>query len=231
METTNDTPTDLEQTLLSLFRETNCVHIAHSDEDAARNHCRKLCAFLMAHGKTAGLVAGGTPIEGEAAAFRYDTAEDAFIPAERRAAYKSNVVFGSAITFGFDYLRDTLSDAPALTDRDALILPDANCLRTDTNSPLLIIASDAENILPDERATALAAAKEKGRDFILDTAPDGSTAVVLLDERGNALPGRRLSNGIHEALEIREGIPAKPIQQTLAQITLPEFAALYRKRF
>ena len=181
-----ENPPTLEQTLLSLFSETNCIHVGYSDENAARNQCKELRAFLSTHGKTAGFVAGGTPIEGEEGAFRYDAATGTPIPAERAEVYQCAVVFGSAITMAFDFLRDGLSNAPIQTDHDTLLLADADRLLSDAHSMLIISAAESGDFTPDETATAIAAAKEKGVDYLVENAPDGSAAIVLLDKLGSS---------------------------------------------
>ena len=54
--------------------------------------------------------------------------------------------------------------------------------------------------------------------------------VLIVDEfTGRILPGRRYSDGLHQALEAKEGVPIEKESQTLAAITLQNFFRLYKK--
>ena len=54
--------------------------------------------------------------------------------------------------------------------------------------------------------------------------------VVIVDEHtGRAMPGRRWSDGLHQAIEAKEGVPIHPENQTLASITFQNFFRLYGK--
>ncbi|MFM7230018.1 MAG: preprotein translocase subunit SecA [Cyanobacteriota bacterium] len=52
--------------------------------------------------------------------------------------------------------------------------------------------------------------------------------VVIVDEfTGRVMPGRRWSDGLHQAVEAKEGLPIQPETQTLASITYQNFFLLY----
>jgi preprotein translocase subunit SecA len=54
--------------------------------------------------------------------------------------------------------------------------------------------------------------------------------VQIVDEHtGRILPGRRYSEGMHQAIEAREGVTIKPENQTLATVTLQNYFRLYSK--
>ena len=54
--------------------------------------------------------------------------------------------------------------------------------------------------------------------------------VLIVDEfTGRVLPGRRWSDGLHQAIEVKEGVPVKEENQTLASITFQNYFKLYRK--
>ena len=54
--------------------------------------------------------------------------------------------------------------------------------------------------------------------------------VVIVDEfTGRTMDGRRWSDGLHQAIEIKEGVPIKQETQTLASITYQNFFRLYTK--
>ncbi|MFW6314022.1 MAG: preprotein translocase subunit SecA, partial [Desulfohalobiaceae bacterium] len=54
--------------------------------------------------------------------------------------------------------------------------------------------------------------------------------VIIVDEfTGRIMPGRRYSEGLHQALEAKEGVQIKAENQTLASITFQNFFRLYDK--
>ncbi|WP_396276887.1 preprotein translocase subunit SecA [Glutamicibacter creatinolyticus] len=54
--------------------------------------------------------------------------------------------------------------------------------------------------------------------------------VMIVDEHtGRALPGRRYSEGMHQAIEAKEGVQIKAENQTLATITLQNYFRMYEK--
>jgi preprotein translocase subunit SecA len=54
--------------------------------------------------------------------------------------------------------------------------------------------------------------------------------VVIIDEfTGRMMPGRRWSEGLHQAIEAREGVPVQNENQTLATITFQNYFRLYGK--
>jgi preprotein translocase subunit SecA len=54
--------------------------------------------------------------------------------------------------------------------------------------------------------------------------------VLIVDEfTGRILPGRRYSDGLHQALEAKEGVEIEKETQTLAAITLQNYFRLYKK--
>ncbi len=54
--------------------------------------------------------------------------------------------------------------------------------------------------------------------------------VVLIDEHtGRTMAGRRLSEGLHQAIEAKEGVPIQNESQTLASTTFQNFFRLYEK--
>ena len=54
--------------------------------------------------------------------------------------------------------------------------------------------------------------------------------IVIVDEHtGRAMPGRRWSEGIHQAVEAKEGVPIQNESQTLASTTFQNYFRLYEK--
>ncbi len=54
--------------------------------------------------------------------------------------------------------------------------------------------------------------------------------IVLVDEfTGRMMPGRRLSDGLHQAIEAKEGVQIQPENVTLASVTFQNYFRLYEK--
>jgi preprotein translocase subunit SecA len=54
--------------------------------------------------------------------------------------------------------------------------------------------------------------------------------VMLIDEfTGRMMTGRRLSEGLHQAIEAKEGVEVQPENQTLASVTIQNYFRLYEK--
>jgi preprotein translocase subunit SecA len=54
--------------------------------------------------------------------------------------------------------------------------------------------------------------------------------VIIVDEfTGRTLPGRRWSDGLHQAIEAKENVPIQRENQTLASITFQNFFRMYKK--
>jgi preprotein translocase subunit SecA len=54
--------------------------------------------------------------------------------------------------------------------------------------------------------------------------------IIIVDEfTGRSLPGRRWSDGLHQAVEAKEGVPIQAENQTLASITFQNYFRLYDK--
>ncbi len=65
----------------------------------------------------------------------------------------------------------------------------------------------------------------KDKDYIVRNGE-----VVLIDEfTGRMMPGRRLSEGLHQAIEAKEGVQIQPENQTLASVTFQNYFRLYNK--
>ncbi len=66
---------------------------------------------------------------------------------------------------------------------------------------------------------------QKDKDYIVR-----DDEVVLIDEfTGRMMMGRRLSNGLHQAIEAKEGVSVKPENVTLASVTFQNYFRLYGK--
>ncbi len=62
-----------------------------------------------------------------------------------------------------------------------------------------------------------------------DYVTQGGEVLIVDEHTGRLMPGRRWSDGLHQAVEAKEGLPIKRESQTLASITFQNLFKLYRK--
>ena len=209
---------------------------------------------------------------------------------QRRAAYNSDITYGTNNEFGFDYLRDNMkyertsmvqrAFSMAIVDEvDSVLIDEARTPLiisgpTDDKSELymgvdaivkqltsddyekdekqksIILTEDgterAERLL--EAAGLLQGANlydfentqvvhhlnqalranmmfKRDTDYIVK---DGK--VVIIDEfTGRMMDGRRWSDGLHQAVEAKEGVTIEPENQTMASITFQNYFRMYPK--
>ncbi|MBC8131118.1 MAG: preprotein translocase subunit SecA, partial [Rhizobiaceae bacterium] len=66
---------------------------------------------------------------------------------------------------------------------------------------------------------------QRDKDYIVR-----NDEIVIIDEfTGRMMPGRRYSEGLHQALEAKEGVTVQPENQTLASITFQNYFRMYGK--
>ncbi|MGE5579878.1 MAG: preprotein translocase subunit SecA [Bacillota bacterium] len=63
----------------------------------------------------------------------------------------------------------------------------------------------------------------------VDYVVDGGQVLIVDEFTGRILPGRRFSDGLHEALEAKEGVEVRKPSDTLATITVQNFYRMYKK--
>ncbi len=109
---------------------------------------------------------------------------------------------------GNDWLEDKLHEAGILPAEQSLYAPESTTLVHHVNQGL--------------RAHKLFT---KDKDYIVR-----DDEIVLIDEfTGRMMAGRRLSEGLHQAIEAKEGCSIKPENVTLAQVTFQNYFRLYDK--
>ncbi|WP_372571484.1 preprotein translocase subunit SecA [Ruegeria jejuensis] len=109
---------------------------------------------------------------------------------------------------GNEFLENQLKARDLLSDEQSLYDPESTSIVHHVNQGL--------------RAHKLF---QKDKDYIVR---DGQ--VVLIDEfTGRMMPGRRLSEGLHQAIEAKEGAPIQPENVTLASVTFQNYFRLYDK--
>src|SRR5687768_5317415 len=58
---------------------------------------------------------------------------------------------------------------------------------------------------------------------------DAGKVVIISEDTGRAMPGRRWSDGLHQAIEAKEGVTVEEENQTLATVTFQNYFRLYKK--
>ncbi len=136
---------------------------------------------------------------------------------------------------GRDYLM------PMVGDKDFFILPDLgteiSLLETDTakTEDQKQARKDELNLLYAERSERIHTVTQLLRAYALYAKDDEYVVsddgkVMIVDEfTGRLLPGRRYSDGLHQAIEAKEGVKVERDMQTLATITLQNYFRLYGK--
>ncbi len=204
---------------------------------------------------------------------------------ERKAAYRSDITYGTNNEFGFDYLRDNMKfdrDALVQSELNFAIVDEVDSILIDEARTPLIISGPAEkstnlyyqvnSIIPRLRREEDFTIDEKARSVILteegvaraehalkvDNIYDPkyiellhhvnqalkahtlfkrdvdyivkNGEVVIVDEfTGRLMPGRRYSEGLHQALEAKENVKIENENQTLATITFQNYFRMYEK--
>jgi len=70
----------------------------------------------------------------------------------------------------------------------------------------------------------------KDQHYVVQPGPDGRGEVVIVDEfTGRLMSGRRWSEGLHQAVEAKEGVAIQKENQTLASITFQNYFRMYKK--
>lgn len=106
--------------------------------------------------------------------------------------------------------------AESILDKAGLLAPNSKNLYDPTNLTLL------HHLNASLRAHAL---YKKDVDYLVQ-----DNKVVIVDEHtGRTMAGRRWSEGLHQAIEAKEGVEIQSENQTLASITFQNFFRLYDK--
>ena len=125
-----------------------------------------------------------------------------------------------------DYYLDEKARQAFLTEsgqeRAEALLRDADLLADDES------LYDARNIVMVHHLNAALRAHVLFQRDVHYLVRDGQ--IVIVDEfTGRAMPGRRWSEGLHQAIEAKEGVEIQAENQTLASITFQNFFRLYDK--
>ena len=255
------------------------VHVVTVNDYLAKRDATQMGEIYKFLGLSVGVILGG----------EYDDSA-------RKAAYDSDITYGTNNEFGFDYLRDNMKmdfKDKVQREHNFVIVDEVDSILIDEARTPLIISGPTNRTLdgyikanevarqmkrgeppatPQEKATGDFTVDEKNRTIAiteegiskaeklfgvanlydmenailshhLDQAlkahnlfekdvhyvvRDGQ--VVIVDEfTGRLSEGRRFSEGLHQALEAKEGVKIQEESQTLADITFQNYFRLYKK--
>ena len=274
------------------------VHLITVNDYLARRDARWMAPIFDLLGIKVGVLQMATRTENGINAFmvnieKRDSQEDQdqLELVTRKVAYQADIVYGTNSEFGFDYLRDNLTNR--LEDRVqrghyyAIVDEVDNILIDEARTPLIISGPASEDVQlyytmanvvrqlrPEDyevnekdRSVSLTEIGEAHLEELLDTPmrdperPEDITPeqarilghleqalraqhlfrrnkdylvqggkVVIVDEfTGRLMPGRRWSDGLHQAVEAKEGVKVEPENATYATITIQNYFRMYEK--
>ena len=204
---------------------------------------------------------------------------------QRKAAYDSDITYGTNNEFGFDYLRDNMAiykeqlmqrelNYAIVDEVDSILIDEARTPliisgRGDDSTDLYSRANKfvktlriEEDYTTDEKDKKVMLTEEgvakAERYFGLDNFGDPESMeynhhvlnalkahammkrdidyivqdgeIIIVDEfTGRLMYGRRYSNGLHQAIEAKEGMKIRSESKTLATITLQNYFRMYQK--
>jgi preprotein translocase subunit SecA len=67
------------------------------------------------------------------------------------------------------------------------------------------------------------------KDYVVRDGDEGPEVVIVDEFTGRLMPGRRWSDGLHQAIEAKEGVKIQRENQTLATITFQNYFRMYKK--
>ncbi len=130
---------------------------------------------------------------------------------------------GSSQDRDFFLLPDLGSEVAVLESESSLSSEEKQWKKDELN---LIYAEKSDRIHTVTQLLRAYSLYEKDDEYVVTD--DGKVQIV--DEfTGRLLPGRRYSDGLHQAIEAKEGVKVERDTQTLATITLQNYFRLYKK--
>ena len=70
---------------------------------------------------------------------------------------------------------------------------------------------------------------QRDREYVVNDGDEGPEVVIVDEFTGRLMPGRRWSDGLHQAVEAKEGVKIQRENQTLATITFQNYFRMYKK--
>jgi preprotein translocase subunit SecA len=70
---------------------------------------------------------------------------------------------------------------------------------------------------------------QKDREYVIKDGDEGPEVIIVDEFTGRLMPGRRWSDGLHQAVEAKENVKIQRENQTLATITFQNYFRMYKK--
>jgi len=70
---------------------------------------------------------------------------------------------------------------------------------------------------------------QRDRDYVIKDGDEGPEVIIVDEFTGRLMPGRRWSDGLHQAVEAKENVKIQRENQTLATITFQNYFRMYKK--
>ncbi|WP_100010428.1 preprotein translocase subunit SecA [Lentibacillus sediminis] len=243
------------------------VHIITVNDYLADRDAKEMGELYQFLGLTVGLNANGLSKE------------------EKRAAYNSDITYGTNNEYGFDYLRDNMvlyKEQMVQRPLNFAIIDEVDSILIDeARTPLIISGSAKKSAQLYQRADGFVSTLNRETDYTYDEKTKGvqlteeginkaeqyfgienlfnlenvslthhinqalkahvsmhrdtdyvveEGEVVIVDQfTGRLMKGRRYSDGLHQAIEAKEGLQIQNESMTLASITFQNFFRMYDK--
>lgn len=274
------------------------VHLVTVNDYLARRDARWMGPVFHFLGLQVGILQDAARTDYAQKAFMYapdhpsaQEDSDQMLVVPRRDAYNADIIYGTNNEFGFDYLRDNISNSLAERRQRAhffAIVDEVDNVLIDSARTPLIISGPAqddprmyeelarvvrqlrpEHFEIDERNNSISL-QDEGYDRIAellgrplrdaerpeevtpeqaqllshaeqalraeflykrnkDYLVQAGRVVIVDDFTGRVMPGRRWSDGLHQAVEAKEGVKVQAENVTYATITLQNYFRLYPK--
>ncbi len=274
------------------------VHLVTVNDYLARRDARWMAPIYNLLGMSVGVLQMAARTENGKKAFLVDLEksspfedQDQLRLVDRVEAYQADITYGTNSEFGFDYLRDNLTNR--LSDRVqrghyyAIVDEVDNILIDEARTPLIISGPAAdetewylrmaqvvralkeedyeinerdrqvtltevgaahveelldmtlgdpdrpEDITPEqarvlgylEQALRAQFLYRRNKDYIVQ----GGKVIIVDEFTGRLMPGRRWSEGLHQAIEAKENVRVEPENITYATITIQNYFRMYEK--
>jgi len=80
-----------------------------------------------------------------------------------------------------------------------------------------------------EQALKAEALFRKDKNYVVNPSADGGEVIIVDEFTGRLMPGRRWSEGLHQAIEAKENVTVQKESRTLASITFQNYFRMYKK--
>ena len=203
----------------------------------------------------------------------------------RKEAYNADITYGTNNEFGFDYLRDNMTQTlEQMSQRElnfAIVDEVDSILIDEARTPLIISAPDSESTKLYQQFAQIVPKLKQDKDYNVDEKDKNVTLtdegiskvegllnidnlyepgkityvhhleqslkafvlfkkekdyivkdgqVIIVDDfTGRLMEGRRYSEGLHQAIEAKEGVAVQRESRTLATITFQNYFRMYNK--